>query len=94
MQLADMTHYVSTRLHEMVEVKAQLASHISACEAIVGALGSDFEALQLTEKSILDCARKKECLEYIEKNIGIRNSLKSYLFVTLCGSARKTDKEI
>ncbi|XP_043271668.1 vacuolar protein sorting-associated protein 33B isoform X2 [Venturia canescens] len=69
MELADMTHYVSTRLHEMVEVKAQLASHISACEAIVGALGSDFEALQFTEKSILDCARRKECLDYIEKNI-------------------------
>ena len=66
-----MKHYVATRLHKTAEVKGQLASHISACEAIVSALGSDFEALQNTEKSILDCASRKECLDYIERNIGM-----------------------
>lgn len=70
MELVDMKHYIATKLHKTAEVKSQLAAHISACEAIVGSLGSDFEELQFTEKSILDCARRKECLDYIERNIG------------------------
>lgn len=70
MELAEIGHYVRTRLQKTTEVKRQLALHIGACEAIIGALGSDFEALQSTEKSILDCTKRKECLDYIERNIG------------------------
>ncbi|KAK0166696.1 hypothetical protein PV327_004186 [Microctonus hyperodae] len=69
MKLAEMGHYVATRLQKTTEIKRQLASHIGACEAIIGALGSEFETLQSTEKSILDCTKRKECLDYIEKNM-------------------------
>lgn len=69
MKLAEMGHYVATRLSKTAEVKRLLASHISACEAIISALGSEFESLQSTEKSILECVKRKECLDYIERNI-------------------------
>ncbi|XP_074111189.1 vacuolar protein sorting 33B [Cotesia typhae] len=69
MKLAEMGHYVATRLSKTAEVKRLLASHISACEAIISALGSEFETLQSMEKSILECTKRKECLDYIERNI-------------------------
>lgn len=69
MQLAEMKHYVATRLQKVTEAKRQLGFHIAACETIVGKLGPDFEMLQSVEKSILECRRRKECLEYIETNI-------------------------
>ncbi|XP_044579496.1 vacuolar protein sorting-associated protein 33B-like isoform X2 [Cotesia glomerata] len=69
MKLAEMGHYVATRLSKTAEVKRLLASHISACEAIISALGSEFETLQSMEKSILECTKRKECLDYIERYI-------------------------
>ncbi|XP_015592020.1 vacuolar protein sorting-associated protein 33B isoform X2 [Cephus cinctus] len=69
MKLAEMERYVTTKLQKTTEIKRQLSFHISACEAIVGALGSAFEILQSIEKSILECHGRKECLDYIEKNI-------------------------
>nr|XP_046478323.1 vacuolar protein sorting-associated protein 33B isoform X2 [Neodiprion pinetum] len=69
MQLAEMKRYVATRLPKVTEAKRQLGFHIAACETIVGELGAAFEALQSVEKSILECRRRKECLEYIETNI-------------------------
>lgn len=69
MKLAEMECYVTTKLQKTTEIKRQLAFHISACEAIVGALGSAFEELKSTEKTILDCCGRKECLDYIERNI-------------------------
>ncbi|XP_012288656.1 vacuolar protein sorting-associated protein 33B [Orussus abietinus] len=69
MKLADMQRYVANELQKTTEVKRQLAFHIAACEAIVDALGSEFEDLQLIEESILECRKWKECLEYIERNI-------------------------
>lgn len=71
MQLAEMKRYVATRLQKVTEAKRQLGFHIAACETIVGTLGPAFEMLQSVEKSILECRRRKECLEYIETNIGI-----------------------
>ncbi|XP_046741743.1 vacuolar protein sorting-associated protein 33B [Diprion similis] len=69
MQLAEMKRYVATKLPKVTEAKRQLGFHIAVCETIVGELGPDFEALQSVEKSILECRRRKECLEYIETNI-------------------------
>lgn len=69
MKLEEMGRYVATRLQKTTEVKKQLATHISGCEAIIGALGSEFESLQSTEQAILELSRRKECLDYIERNV-------------------------
>lgn len=69
MKLAEMKHYVATTLKKTTEVKQQLEFHITACEAAISALGSEFENLHSIEESILECTRRKECLEYIERNI-------------------------
>ncbi|XP_063985833.1 vacuolar protein sorting-associated protein 33B [Diachasmimorpha longicaudata] len=69
MKLEEMGRYVATRLQKTTEMKKQLAAHISGCETIIGALGSEFESLQSTEKAILESSRRKECLDYIERNV-------------------------
>lgn len=70
MKLAEMKKYVSTRLQKTEDTTRQLAFHISACQTIADTLGSEFQVLQTIEKQILDCRERKECLSYIEKNIG------------------------
>ncbi|KAF7987794.1 hypothetical protein HCN44_003657 [Aphidius gifuensis] len=69
MKLEEMGRYIATKLQKTTEVKKQLAAHITICEAIVNELGTEFESLQAIEKSILDCTKRKECLDYIERNI-------------------------
>ena len=66
-----MKHYVANTLKNTAEVKKQLEFHISACEAVVNNLSSEFEALHTIEKSALENSGKKESLDYIEKNIGM-----------------------
>lgn len=70
MKLAEMERYVSTRLQKTTDTARQLAFHITACQIIADTLGSEFQALQAIEKSMLDCKDRKECLSYIERNIG------------------------
>jgi len=54
----------------------QLAFHISACQTIADTLGSEFQTLQTIEKLMLDCKDRKECLSYIDRNIGTSFSVK------------------
>lgn len=70
MKLSEMERYVSTRLQKTRDTTQQLAFHISACQAIADTLGSEFQALQTMEKLMLDCKERKECLSYIERNMG------------------------
>jgi len=70
MKLAEMERYVSTRLQKTRDMTQQLAFHISACQTIADTLGSEFQTLQVIEKLMLDCKDRKECLSYIEKNMG------------------------
>lgn len=70
MKLAEMERYVSTRLQRTRDMTQQLAFHISACQAIADTVGSEFQVLQTIEKLMLDCKDRKECLSYIERNIG------------------------
>ena len=79
MKLAEMKQYVKTTLKKTTEVKQQLEFHISACEAAIVALGSEFETLHSIEQSILECTRRKECLEYIERNIGEARIIDYYM---------------
>ncbi|KAL6432007.1 hypothetical protein ACFW04_007446 [Cataglyphis niger] len=69
MKLAEMERYVSTRLQKTKNMTQQLAFHISACQTIADTLGSEFQALQMIEKLMLDCKNRKECFSYIERNI-------------------------
>ncbi|KAL7287479.1 hypothetical protein TKK_0018579 [Trichogramma kaykai] len=69
MKLSEMKHYVQTTLQKTAKLKQQLEFHISACEAAVNALASQFEDLHSIENLILDCSKRSECLEYILKNI-------------------------
>ncbi|XP_029659027.1 vacuolar protein sorting-associated protein 33B [Formica exsecta] len=69
MKLAEMERYVSTRLQKTKDMTQQLAFHISACQTIADTLGSEFQALQMIEKLMLDCKNRKECFSYIERNI-------------------------
>ncbi|EZA58768.1 hypothetical protein DMN91_009216 [Ooceraea biroi] len=69
MKLVEMERYVSTILQKTRDTKQKLAFHISACQTIADTLGSEFQALQAIEKSMLDCKDRKECLSYIERNI-------------------------
>lgn len=69
MKLAEMERYVSTRLQKTRDMTQQLAFHISACQTIADTLGSEFQALQAIEKLMLECRDRKECLNYIERNI-------------------------
>ena len=71
MKLAEVKHYVQNTLQKTTKIKQQLEFHISACEAAVNALASNFENLHSIETSILDCSKRAECLEYILRNIGI-----------------------
>ena len=71
MKLSEMKQYVQTTLQKTAKTKQQLEFHISACEAAVNELASKFEELNSVQNSILECARRTECLEYILKNIGI-----------------------
>lgn len=85
MKLAEMERYVSTRLQRTRDMTQQLAFHISACQAIADTVGSEFQVLQTIEKLMLDCKDRKECLSYIERNIGafsnIRIKLELYLIM-------------
>ncbi|XP_066583968.1 vacuolar protein sorting-associated protein 33B isoform X2 [Prorops nasuta] len=69
MKLAEMERYVSTKLQKTRDMTRQLAFHISACQTIADTLGSEFQAIQTTEKLILDGKERKECLNHIERNI-------------------------
>ncbi|KAJ8668115.1 hypothetical protein QAD02_009778 [Eretmocerus hayati] len=69
MKLSEMKHYVQTTLQKTAKTKQQLEFHITACEAAVNALASQFEDLHRIETSILECSRRSECLEYILKHI-------------------------
>lgn len=71
MKLAEMEKYVSTRLQKTSNMTQQLAFHISACQIIADTLGSEFQTLQTMEKLMLDSRERKECLSYIERNMGI-----------------------
>lgn len=63
--------YVTPKYQKIREITRQLAFHISACQIIADTLGSDFQALQTIEQLMLNCKERKECLTYIERNIGI-----------------------
>lgn len=65
-----MERYVSTRLQKTSNMTQRLAFHISACQTIADTLGSEFQALQMIEKLMLDCKDRKDCLSYIERNMG------------------------
>lgn len=79
MKLAEIERYVSTRLQKTKDMTRQLTFHISACQTIMDTLGSEFQALQTIEKLMLDCKDRKECLSYIERNIGTY----TYIFLLL-----------
>ncbi|XP_033337442.2 vacuolar protein sorting 33B isoform X1 [Megalopta genalis] len=69
MKLSEMERYVAIRLQKTKDMTRQLAFHISACQLIADTLGSDFQTIQRTEKSIIECKDRKECLSYIERYI-------------------------
>ncbi|KAK2576573.1 hypothetical protein KPH14_005243 [Odynerus spinipes] len=69
MKLAEMERYVATKLRRTRDMTQQLAFHISACQTIADKLGSEFQTLQTIEKLILERKERKECLNYIERNI-------------------------
>lgn len=71
MKLSEMERYIATRLQKTRDMTRQLAFHISACQLIADTLGSDFQILQKIEKSVLECKERKECLNYIERYIGM-----------------------
>jgi len=81
MKLVEMGKYVSTRLQKSSDTTQKLAFHISACQTITDTLGSEFKALQIIEKSMLDCKDRKECLSYIERNIGITIITIIFIFI-------------
>lgn len=76
MKLAEMGQYITTKLQKSRDMTQQLVFHISACRTIVDTLGSEFQTLQSIEKLILERKGRKECLNYIERNIG--NKYKSF----------------
>ncbi|XP_015173159.1 PREDICTED: vacuolar protein sorting-associated protein 33B [Polistes dominula] len=69
MKLAEMGQYIATKLRKSSDMKQQLMFHISACQTIADTLGSEFQTFQSIEKLILERKGKKECLNYIERNI-------------------------
>ncbi|XP_035741099.1 vacuolar protein sorting-associated protein 33B-like [Vespa mandarinia] len=69
MKLAEMGQYITTKLQKSRDMTQQLVFHISACRTIVDTLGSEFQTLQSIEKLILERKGRKECLNYIERNI-------------------------
>lgn len=69
MKLAEMGQYIATKLRKSSDMKQQLIFHISACQTIADTLGSEFQTFQSIEKLILERKGKKECLNYIERNI-------------------------
>lgn len=81
MKLAEMEKYVSTRLQKSRDTTRQLAFHISACQTIADTLGSEFQALQTIERLMLDCRDRKECLSYIERNIGASFEISYFKFI-------------
>lgn len=82
MKLAEMGQYVMTKLRKTRNMAQQLAFHISACQAIADKLGSEFQTLQAIEKLILERKERKECLNYIERNID-ENPLQSLRLLCL-----------
>ncbi|CAL7942634.1 unnamed protein product [Xylocopa violacea] len=71
MKLSEMERYVATRLQKTRDLTRQLAFHISACQLIADTLSSDFQTLQKIEKWIIECKERKECLNHIERYIGL-----------------------
>ncbi|XP_047363824.1 vacuolar protein sorting-associated protein 33B isoform X2 [Vespa velutina] len=79
MKLAEMGQYITTKLQKSRDMTQQLVFHISACRTIVDTLGSEFQTLQSIEKLILERKGRKECLNYIERNIDLQSIQKLHL---------------
>lgn len=66
MNLTDLKHNITQKLPNAIALKSSLAYHISACEGIIGKMGSRFESNQAAEQRMLEGRGRRENISYIE----------------------------
>uniref|UniRef100_A0A1B6JZG3 Vacuolar protein sorting-associated protein 33B n=1 Tax=Homalodisca liturata TaxID=320908 RepID=A0A1B6JZG3_9HEMI len=71
MNLKDLKRNITQELPNALALKSSLAYHISACEGIIGKMGSRFESTQAAEQRMLEGRGRKENISYIEDCIAM-----------------------